>query len=383
MSSMPRILIVGAGIGGLTLAAALDDYDLSIDIVERADCFDPVGAGIALHPNGMSALHELGLAEEVVARGAKILYLELVRGTTVLPIRLAQVWPGAIQPSAALHRADLHDMLVCRVLSRHDEHLRLFMGRTVARIESSEPQVVTRFSDGATEAYDLLVGADGVGSDVRRALFPDSAAQNLGVLYWRFCAANTIQLPAYMWRTVERSGVSFGFIPLGQDKIHCFIQIVLRGDRPYPPNGEREYLDTTLASLDPTLADAIAAMTGPLHVGPASAVRPHRWRHGRCVLLGDAAHAFSPTFSQGGSLAIEDALVLARSLRDTPRLDEALDRYEVARADRVAWAARMANSQVNALRSGRPRHQGNISVASEHLRLMYRPLLCNPLVDFA
>jgi 2-polyprenyl-6-methoxyphenol hydroxylase-like FAD-dependent oxidoreductase len=335
-----------------------------------------------LHPNGMWVLEQLGLAQGTIDIGARIRYLEIMRESSVLRIPFEQVWAGAQQPTVALQRADLHSALVQRALSRHDD-LRLRLGCALTGLETGERQAVAHFSDGSTAAYDLVIGADGVGSGVRQAVWPESEVEQLGLLFWRFCASNSIGLPPDVWRTVERSNFSFGFIPLGRDKIHCFVQLVLRGDKPYRPGEEESFLGSKVAASEPVLAEAISARDGAIHVGPALSVRVPSWRRGRCVLLGDAAHALSPTFSQGGSLAMEDALVLAQMLHDSPTIDIALERYEAARAPRVAWATRMATSQINAIRrnrSNRSYAQTDATVATEHLRQMYGPLLSSPLM---
>src|SRR5689334_15091072 len=109
---MRRLLIVGGGIAGLTLATALADLPIAIDLVEQRPHFTALGAGIVLHPNGMHVLQHLGLAQTVVRQGAPIRYLELLRESGLLRLPLAEVWGGAAQPTIALRRTVLHEILL-------------------------------------------------------------------------------------------------------------------------------------------------------------------------------------------------------------------------------------------------------------------------------
>jgi 2-polyprenyl-6-methoxyphenol hydroxylase-like FAD-dependent oxidoreductase len=368
-----KVLVVGAGIGGLALVHALGDLDLSVDLVERA-ASNAVGVGIVIHPNGMRVLRKLGLAEEVRTKGNVVNQLELVRGDATLRVQLAEVWHGADQPTIAILRTDLHAILTRHALTARTAAIRTRMGCAVVRVESVDDKPLATFSDGTSAHYDLIVGADGVHSPLRQSLHVDAAPVHTGLFYWRFVAENATDLPANTWRTFEREEGSFGFIPIGGGRVHCFVQD-RTGQLPCRAGDEENYLQTIFGTWHPELGAMIAARSGPLHVGAAMMVRPVRWGRGRCALLGDAAHAVAPTLSEGGSLALEDALVLAHALGNAVGTVAALEAYRTARDEPVAWALRMAVAQINAVRRRRPQRQMDPGVATQHMQRMYAPLL--------
>ena len=355
---MSRVLIVGAGIGGLTLAAALRDSGHRVDVAEQARAIEPIGAGIVLHPNGLQALAALGLAETIIGLGQEIETLVISRGGATIAIRLADVWPEARFPTIAVRRADLQRALAARAFDG-SLAMRLHLGQRLATVS---PDGRVLFADGDEDAYDLVVGADGVHSTVRARLFAESPALELDVRYLRFCALDHARDAT--WRTVSRNGLSWGFIPLGVGRVHCFVQRMSPDGAPISP-----------ADLDPEMAAAYSRREGVAHEGPAWIMPEQRWRSGNCVLLGDAAHALSPTFTEGGSLAIEDAVVLARCLEQDAIVSEALACYASRRAPRLAWAGRMSASQLLGLRRARPERPLDATLAAEYLRQMYRPLL--------
>jgi 2-polyprenyl-6-methoxyphenol hydroxylase-like FAD-dependent oxidoreductase len=375
------MLIAGAGLGGLTLVRALQGFDASIDIVERSSTFAPIGGGIVLHPNGMAVLAHLGLSEMVRAKGNVIRRMELIRGDHRLDLLLSEVWSGAPHPTISILRTDLHQILAQASLSVPQNNVRLRMGCRVRAVNISNREPEAMFDDGTTERYDWIVAADGVHSAIRRSLLPGSEAVSTNLLYFRFSAHNTIGLPPDTWRTVERPGASYGFIPLANNQVHCFVQLRTVENLDYR-GAEEEFFEREFCRWDVALRQALKARCGPLHAGFAYMVSPFSWGTGACVLLGDAAHAISPTLSEGGSLAMEDALVLALALRRTNSIPDAIDTYRSVRQKRVMWCHRMALSQVNSLRRQRTQIQTDSGIATRHLQQMYEPLRANPIPDF-
>ena len=374
-----RLLIVGAGIGGLTLLCAMQSREVSsegwfIDVAERARDFAPVGAGIVLYPNGLRVLARLGLEKEVSASGSLIRNLEISRAGESRNIPLGSVWAGVPHPTVAIGRVDLHEILVRKASSFPRDSFRLRMAQAVLSVRSGERSSVVSFGDGSTAEYDLVVGADGVHSSIRSATDPASAAVSTGNFYVRFVAANVVELPEGTWRTRELAGASHGCIPLSHGRLHCFIQLCTT-------DGEPLALDETaiadkLTHLGADLGKLFGARIGPVHTGYGYVVRPVTWGRGATVLVGDAAHAVSPTLSEGGSLAMEDALVLALALRDGPTIDDALARFRAARHERAVWAQRMSLSQGRLERP--PAWTVDAVAATAHMRQMYAPLAIDP-----
>jgi 2-polyprenyl-6-methoxyphenol hydroxylase-like FAD-dependent oxidoreductase len=250
---------------------------------------------------------------------------------------------------------------------------------TAVNISDGVPEAT--FGDGTSQRYDLIIGSDGVHSAIRRSLLPGSEAVSTNLLYFRFPAHNTIGLPSDTWRTVERPGASYGFIPLAHNKVHCFVQLRTIENLAYR-GMEEEFFKREFCPWDVALAQTLDARCGPLHAGFAYMVSPFSWGTGGCVLLGDAAHAISPTLSEGGSLAMEDAVVLALALRHTNSIPEAIDTYRSVRQKRVIWSHRMALAQVNSMRRQRTENQTDSVIATRYLQQMYEPLRANPIPDF-
>lgn len=366
-----RILIAGAGIGGLTFINALDRVDCTIDVAERSDEFHPLGVGIVLHPNAVAVLDDLGLAGPVGAAGTRLDRIELVRDTVTLALSLADIWQGLPYPTIAIFRPDLHDILVRKV--KADPRVNLRMGTRVTGVVPLGPRMRVRLQDDTTEDYDLVVGADGVRSAIRQSLWPAAAATPTGLAYVRFPARYVMALGHHTWRTYEAENSSFGFIPLSNDRVHCFYQF--RADEiTLAPGDEDAFLRARVQGNSAVLEQAMQARCGPYHVGVALMVRPGAWGRDACVLLGDAAHAVPPTLSEGGGLAMEDAFVLARALKNAKSVADAIRHYESCRHDRVAWMYRMGLSQVNARRRGRSARQVDPATATRHMREMYSRL---------
>lgn len=384
MAAVRRMLVVGAGIGGLTLARAMRNTDWAVDLVEQAPRFHPLGVGIVLYPNGVRALADLGLFDEVAAAGNVVRYLDIVRGSANRRLSLAEVWAGVDFPTISVLRSDLHGILLRAATSTPTERLSVRLGARLVRVERPDARPVAHFADGSAAEYDVIVGADGVHSTLRRALQPEAVAVSTGLYYVRFqssqisslrdSASATDHRCTDTWRTIEAADASFGYIPLGAGRWHCFLQL-----RAATEPVEREQVDPArlralLAGRCAGLAEAFDSRMGLPHCGSAYLVRPISWGRGACVLVGDAAHGVSPTLSEGGSLAIEDAIVLAGSL-DGVAVDEGLAAYRAARHPVAAWASRMSLAQVNAARRARePVWAIDTLSATTHLRQMYEPL---------
>jgi 2-polyprenyl-6-methoxyphenol hydroxylase-like FAD-dependent oxidoreductase len=375
-----RVLIVGAGIAGLTLACALRESSWQVDIVDQASGEGDLGVGIVIHPNGMQVLEILGLAGRVAALGNAVHTLAIVRGDQTRAIDLSEVWPGSHQPTLAIRRSQLHDVLVSAA-ERSAPAPRIRHDTRLVGLSLEEPlRPVASLDGGETQAYDLVVGADGVHSTVRRLLDPTARAVSTWLTFTRWTAP-VDGLDDHTWRTTERREGSYGSIPLGGGRAHCFVQTRApeKADAG-PPGFDLEQL----RSWDPGLAVAYEK-ADQMHSGTAHLVRPVTWGAGACVLLGDAAHAVSPTLTQGGSLAAEDALVLGHVLdRADPEVDVArlLQSFRLARAARVQWASRMSLAQLNRLaRDTAPSWSIDASAATRHLEQVYAPMSAPPLAD--
>ncbi|MFH8987835.1 FAD-dependent monooxygenase [Streptomyces sp. NPDC017940] len=333
----PRTLIVGAGISGLALAKALRDRGLEVDVVERrADGGGAIGAGLYLPANAVRALRSLGVGDEVAERAQPVTRQRIHdhRGRPLTEFEVDRVW-GEVGPCRAITRGELHEVL--RTAVRAGGASGVDEGRGAAVRAATEVTAVTdegtvTFADGTTGAYDLVVGADGINSTVRRTVFGGPEPRFLGQLCWRFIADDTAVPGITDWTArVGDRGRTFLTVQLGGGRVYCYADI--NSPVPTPPAGDWRTLFADFGGPVPRLLEQGAqAYFAALHESRSTA-----WTRARTVLVGDAAHAFSPSMAQGGAMALEDALVLADTLRAEPDVPSALAAYQARRAGRVAW----------------------------------------------
>ncbi len=336
-----QVAIVGAGLGGLTAALALAQLGLSVTVYEQAPALGEVGAGITISPNAGRVLDHLGLGEQVRALGVlpgTQHVRDLASGRT---IRTMARDPGLEArhgaPYRHLHRADLHGLLARALEACAAGSIRL--GHRLVSVTRGGRM---RFADGTEAAADVVVGADGVRSAVRDALFDTGPPLFTGQVAWRgLVPAEALAEPVRS----EPPGIHIG---PGR--------LVLR----YPVRGGRlanyaVFVETsgweeegwtcpsTRAELIGHLEGACRSVRALVEATPEQwlfkwalfAREPlQTWVAGRVTLLGDAAHAMLPFMGQGAATAIEDAMVLARALAAFPP-GEALRRYEAARRART------------------------------------------------
>ena len=366
-------LIVGAGIAGLSFARALANTSIRVDIVESASELRAIGAGILIQPNGMAALEKLGLAEQVLRAGSVLSYIRHHRNDSEMRLLLAAVWDGAACPTVGVRRSDLQAILLGGI--RNADNVQLRLGTAAAEFTSSKAGVAASFVDGRTALYDLVVGADGADSSVRRQLLPGSDAEATGFQWWRIMAVRPAEMSSTEWLAGEHHAGSFGIYPIGRDLVHS--HVLLSGQTSRSQAGkEATFLEETVASWHPLIADVIRTRITQPHVGTPKMVRPPVWGRGRIVLIGDAAHAISPTLSQGGSLAMEDACWLAALLRDGWPPDTILEQFAGLRNAVVSWALKMAKAQVvNANRGSSSRPVAEQDFALRYMQRMYSPLV--------
>jgi 2-polyprenyl-6-methoxyphenol hydroxylase-like FAD-dependent oxidoreductase len=367
-----RILIIGGGIAGLSMARALHLRGLTCEIVERDDTWRVAGAGVFLPGNGMAALERLGLAEEVRHRGVIVERRRLFdeRGRSFIDFHEAGLWADVAAP-VALHRRDLHD-----VLARGAAASAVRFGARVRSIEQVEGVVEVGFEDGATSEHDLVIGADGIHSWVRARVFGGPTATKVGQLGWRFVVDGPPDIDG--WNGYMGPDRAFLALAIGGGGVYCYAEL-RSADTTDPTLGEPSRLASMFEGFAEPVPSLLAAMP-PTDVWFAAVeeVVP-TWREGRVVLVGDAAHASSPNMAEGASLALEDALVLAELLTSCSDIDSALGAFVARRQPRVAHVQATTHRR-DRLRYAPPLvRRIAMGVMGDHLfRSHYRPLLSPP-----
>ena len=326
-----RILVVGAGMAGLALARALGRAGFGPELIEREAGWEAAGTGMYLPANGVRALGALGLGEAVAARAAPITHQRLLddHGRLLAEIDLDWLW-GDVGACLALPRADLHQVL--------REGVAVRMGRTIASLEHLDGPVLVTFDDGRQDSYDLVVGADGLRSRVRRLAVDPHPPVPVGQHSWRFLAPCPPQVTT--WTVMLGRGASFLTIPIGQGRVYCYADLTTDPTADGPPAGDPlAGLRGRFAGFAAPVPELLDQLSDPaqVHVAPIEQVAAERWGRGAVVLVGDAAHAMSPNMAQGASLAFEDALVLAGCLGEAGSVADALAGFVARRHPRASW----------------------------------------------
>jgi 2-polyprenyl-6-methoxyphenol hydroxylase-like FAD-dependent oxidoreductase len=332
----PSIGIIGAGIGGLSFAIALQQMGFTPHIYEQAAALRPIGAGIILGNNAMQVYKKLGLDEELCARAERLSYMAVTREDLAILAKtdLDYFHQQNNVPSLALERSELH-----RILLQHIDRRALRLDHRLVNIQNTTDDVRLTFANGWCFRHDLVIAADGQSSHVRKQLFPESQLRSTSQLCWRSLTDLSLQenlrhglREAWAW------GTRFGFVPLSPTRVYWYAlqSTVQRYQR--EPDALLPNLFYKYASPIPELIRNTNRQT--VHAEEIRELKPLKnWAKDRVCLLGDAAHSTTPNLGQGAGQAIEDALVLAQCL-DKYAYQAAFGRYQELRQRKVRWIAR-------------------------------------------
>ncbi len=349
-------LIIGAGVAGPVAAMALRRVGIDATIYEAyPTTAHGVGAFMGLAANGQDALAALDLKDAVRAIGIPTPRMAMLNANGKV---LAEIDNGLTLANGTsnltVRRADLYDVLHAEAVERG---VRIEYGKRLTALTQSADSVVAQFDDGTSATGDILIGADGMRSAVRGIIAPGAPKPEYTGLLGTGGYARGISLPGprdVMYFVFGRRGF-FGYQITGDDEVWWF------ANQPAPaeptaaelagrtPEWSKRLLTELFADDAPPARQIVEVSDDnvdwlPMH----SMAAPRTWHQGRVVLIGDAAHVTSPSSGQGASLAIEDAVTLARCLRDLPDA-AAFASYQGLRADRVkkihASAKRVNNSK--------------------------------------
>ena len=375
MARAERILIVGGGIGGLTLAAALRHHGFTPELIEISPVWRTVAAGIAMQPNGIRVLRALGLGAAVERAGTVIRHWDYCDqlGNVLAETDLEALW-GDVGPFIGITSRELQRIAVT---ASADVPARL--GTWIQSLGFGDHGVSVALSDGSTETYDLVVGADGTGSTVRQLAVDPTPPVYGGQMVWRSLAPIRPRGLRKL-QFLLGDGCYFGLCPVGDKQTYGFGSVA--GPRIFDPvEGRLSRLRERFARFGDIVQQFLGALErdDQVHCSPVHWVADERWHMGRVVLIGDAAHASSPMMGQGGSLAVEDAYVLAESLRSAETVHRALADYAERRRRRVRWVRQQSQIAADSLRLPVPiRNAAFRACGDEMMRQRFRPLVSVP-----
>ncbi|NUP43202.1 MAG: FAD-dependent monooxygenase [Streptomyces sp.] len=338
---MARVLVIGGGTAGTAAALALRKAGFEVTVHEaHPGSAEDLGAFLTLASNGMRALAQLDASAAVTALGFPLTSMRVLddSGAELAQVPLGEAADPLLQ-FRCLRRGDLTAALQAEaarrgILVRH--------GARLASVEDGADGVTAHFTDGSTATGDLLIGADGLNSTVRRQITPQTQPCYAGQrVFYGYTGAAEPSGPQARITMVRGSTAAFGYAVSPGGETYWFARV---GGEPLDadeiadgsPADWRELLVPLLRKDTTPAADIVAAAGEDLMVTNATEIPPGTpWRSGRLLLIGDAAHAASPVTGQGASMALEDAVILAKCLRDAPDTDTALSLYEDLRRPRV------------------------------------------------
>jgi 2-polyprenyl-6-methoxyphenol hydroxylase-like FAD-dependent oxidoreductase len=346
MARAERILIVGGGIGGLSVAGALHACGFAPELIERSDAWRAVGAGIAMQPNGIRVLRTLGVGTAIERAGTVIRRWDFCdeQGEVLSETDLTALW-NDVGPFIGIARRELQRALLAGAAAVPSR-----LGTSIESLTQDDGAVWVELSDGSAETYDLVIGADGVGSSVRALAFDAPPPVYGGQMVWRSLApVRPRGLTSLQFLLGD--GCFFGLCPVGSDQTYGFGNVAGPALRD-PVEGRLARLRERFAHFGDIVQEYLGALdsAAEIHCSAIEWMSAEHWCTGRVVLIGDAAHASSPMMGQGGSLAVEDAGVLADSLRAADTVEQALEAFVVRRRPRVRWVREQSRIAGESLR---------------------------------
>lgn len=367
--------VVGGGIGGLAAAIALLQAGWDVRVYEQAGARRAAGAGIQLAPNCTRILRRLGVLPalgDVAVRPTTFEFRRWDDGRLLSATPLGDDIERAYgAPYLHAHRADLMAVLAAAVPAHRVE-----VGRRCVGVAHCDGPTKIRFADGSSEVADLVVGADGIHSVVRQALFGDERPRFTGhVAYRGLVPAERVPEPSPDRRCTVRLGpgthLVHYFVSAGRYlNVVCVVEEGTWTRESWTDHGDVAELRAAFAGWHPTVTEIVAALDAPLKWALFDRDPFPRWSRGVVTLLGDACHPMLPYGAQGAAQAIEDAAALAAFLTGSTDVAAALARYESARRGRTArvQAISRANGERFHLPDG-PRQQARDAAMAQSFGL--------------
>lgn len=333
-----RVLVIGAGVGGLAVANGLIQQDHEVHVFEHADALRDGGAGVTVWSNGTAALHDLGISLEGIGRQLHSLRALTVSGRLLWEADLDAVTERLGSPTIEVPRRTL----TARLAERLPEHI-LHFGRRCVGVTEYPDRVVVDFADGTSASGDILIGADGQRSVVRREVIGGGPARPTGWASWQGLTPSDLPVAhGYQTRNIAGRNAHCGLIPAGNGLLHWWF------DLPWKP-GQPELavadLREAFAGWPEPVEQLLAGITDD-DLGFFPHIRhqvPRVWGSPRSTLLGDAVHAMPPAVAQAANQTLEDAWLLSRALSEPDQeISSMLRSYEQQRRPRVAKVSRTA-----------------------------------------
>jgi salicylate hydroxylase len=337
------VAIVGGGIGGLTAALALIREGIDVEVHEQAPELKELGAGVQISSNGTRVLYALGLGAACEKVGV------VVAGKEIRLWSTGQTWKlfdlGAISverygfPYTMFHRGDLHTMLLDAIRREKPDAIKL--NRKCTRVTEQDGTVTMTFENGETASAPVVIGADGVQSQVRLATFGADRPEFTGIVAWRILVPRE-RVPEGIRLQVGTNWVGPGghvvHYPVRGGQFLNFVGLLERDDwrvESWTVQGSKDEFINDFRNWHSDIHETIRSGDTPYKWALFARPPMPSWTTGRVTLLGDACHSMLPMMAQGAVMALEDGYVLARCVKKYGVNPEALQRYEAVRRERA------------------------------------------------
>ncbi|MDG2320945.1 MAG: FAD-dependent monooxygenase [Rhodospirillaceae bacterium] len=352
-----NIVIIGAGIGGLSTALALQKFGFQPKVYERASLLGEIGAGIMLTPNAVKALCFLGLENALdhsAVEPVDSVYRRFDTAEEVLRSPLKDKMQAAYGARYFhVHRADLHKNLLDAVLAQDPSAIHV--DHEFERLEQGPNSIKAWFASGASIEAALLIGCDGIHSRVRGALYGDENPRFTGQMAWRGMVPaqglpDTVTEPVSVsWLGEHKHIIQYG---VRDRQFINYVAIVATEEWTEEGWNRPADVDEVVSAFEGWHEDVLTLLKSTpegncYKWGLFDRDPLDHWTQGRVTLLGDAAHPMLPFMAQGSAMAIEDAVVLGRSLTSHSSIDTALAHYEKERRERTSLIVQKSRQATN------------------------------------
>lgn len=330
MPQINSVLIVGAGIAGCSAAITLASLGINVTLVEKQTEWRFQSSGIFLYSNGLAALRDVGVLDDILESGFAIKdgrneYFDQ-NGKRITDVYYPSISPG-VPPIVGIKRAEMHRILASRLDALH---VSIRLGTTLTDLDCGSETTGARatLSDGTIQNYDLVLAADGVRSATRNLIYPAITPRKTGFGIWR----SVHDRPADLTTKIMMMGTRkrLGIMPISHDKLYIFGTVVEPDEAWYPAEQWPELMRSKFAEFGAPVRQFLNQLSKDsemLYTAVDEVAAPLPWHKGRVLLIGDSAHASTPFMGQGGAMAIEDAVVLARMLAEPGAIHDTLGEF--------------------------------------------------------
>ena len=348
-----KVIIIGAGMGGLTAGISLQQAGYSVEIYDRVRELRPAGAAISLWSNGVKVLNRLGLGPAIAQVGGQMDHMAYynAKGELLTGFSLQPLIDRVGQRPYPVTRTELQQLLLNAIAPGT---VRL-CAKCIA-VEQDYESVTAIFENGNRVTGDVLIAADGTHSVLRNYVMGrEIQRRSVGYVNWNGLVPMSDDLaPKTSWDMYVGHHQRASFMPVGGDRFYFFLDVPLPPGGVSSPKNSPETYREELSIAFKDWADPVQQLIQRLNPATTTRVEIHDTEplthlvRGRVALLGDAAHSMAPDLGQGGCQALEDVWVLANYLRTTTlSVDDALLRYETARLDRVTSITHLARKRAD------------------------------------